>query len=92
MKWVWYSTVINPDGPNGPAFVLKKGILHLSLKSNVPVVPLRLSSSNFRELNTWDRKKFSRSFSTIKVEIGDPIYVTSDNFEHVHELIAEKMG
>jgi lysophospholipid acyltransferase (LPLAT)-like uncharacterized protein len=87
-----YSTVINPDGPNGPPFVLKKGILHLSLKSNVPVVPLRLSSSSFRELNTWDRKKFSRPFSTIKLEIGDPIYVTIDNFEYVHELIAEKMG
>ena len=47
------STVINPDGPNGPAFVLKKGILHLSLKSSVPVVPLRFSSSSFRELKTW---------------------------------------
>jgi len=46
------STVINPDGPNGPAFVLKKGILHLSLKSCVSVVPLRFSSSSFRELNT----------------------------------------
>ena len=40
-----YSTVINPDGPDGPALVLKKGILHLSLKSKVPIVPLRFSSS-----------------------------------------------
>jgi lysophospholipid acyltransferase (LPLAT)-like uncharacterized protein len=87
-----YSTVINPDGPNGPAFVLKKGILHLSMKSNVPVVPLRLSSSSFRELKTWDRKKSSRPFSTIKMEIGDPIYVTSDNFEYVHELTTKRMG
>jgi lysophospholipid acyltransferase (LPLAT)-like uncharacterized protein len=46
------STVLNPDGPNGPAFALKKGILHLSLKSRVPVVALRLSSSSFFELNT----------------------------------------
>jgi lysophospholipid acyltransferase (LPLAT)-like uncharacterized protein len=86
-----YSTVINPDGPDGPSFVLKKGILHLSLKSNVPIVPLRISSSSFRELNTWDRKKFSLPFATIKMEIGDPIYVTSDNFEYIHELIAKKM-
>jgi hypothetical protein len=41
-----YSTVVNPDGPGGPAFALKKGVLHLSLKSNVPIVPLQFSSSS----------------------------------------------
>ena len=87
-----YSTVINPDGPDGPAFVLKKGILHLSLKSNVPIVPLRFSLSSYQELKTWDRKKFARPFSTIEMKIGEPIYVTSTNFEHAHEFLAGKMG
>jgi lysophospholipid acyltransferase (LPLAT)-like uncharacterized protein len=87
-----YSTVINPDGPNGPAFILKKGILHLSLKSNVPIIPIQISSSSYRELKTWDQKKFARPFSRIEVKIGEPIYVTSDNFEHTHELLTEKMG
>ncbi len=86
------STVLNPDGPYGPAFVLKKGILHLSLKSGVPVVPLRLSSSNYRELRTWDRKKISYPFSTLEMEIGDPIYVTQENFESAHDLIERKLG
>jgi lysophospholipid acyltransferase (LPLAT)-like uncharacterized protein len=87
-----YSTVINPDGPNGPAFVPKKGIIHLSLKSKVPIVPLRFSSSSYQELKTWDRKKFPRPFSTIEIKIGKPIFITSDGFEHAHELIAKKMG
>jgi len=87
-----YSTVINPDGPNGPAFILKKGILHLSLESNVPIVPLLFSSSSYRELKTWNRKKFARPFSTIEMKIGEPIYVTNDNFENAHELLAGKMG
>jgi len=87
-----YSTVINPDGPNGPAFIPKKGILHLSLNSNVPIVPLRFSSSSYLELNTWDRKKFAYPFSTIEMQFGEPIYVTSDNFEHAHQLLAGKMG
>ena len=87
-----YSTVINPDGPNGPAFVLKKGILHLSLKSNVPIVPLRFSLSSYQELKTWDRKKFARPFSTIEMEIGEPIYVTSSSFENAYELLAGEMG
>jgi lysophospholipid acyltransferase (LPLAT)-like uncharacterized protein len=86
------STVLNPDGPHGPAFVLKKGILHLSLESKVPVVALRFSSSNFRELRTWDRKKMSYPFSTIEMEIGEPIHVTKENFAHAHDLIERKLG
>ncbi len=50
------STVLNPDGPHGPAYVLKKGILHLSLKSGKPIVALRFSPSSFRILKTWDGK------------------------------------
>ena len=87
-----YSTVLNPDGPRGPAFVLKKGILHLSLKSCVPVVALRFSSSSSRELRTWDRKKFTYPFSTIEMEIGEPIHVTKDNFEYAHHLIEIELG
>ena len=86
------STVLNPDGPHGPAFVLKKGVLHLSLKSRVPVVPLRLSSSRFFELNTWDRKKLACPFSTIELKIGDPIYITDENFEYAHDLIERELG
>jgi lysophospholipid acyltransferase (LPLAT)-like uncharacterized protein len=47
-----YSTTINPDGPDGPAFVLKKGIFYLALESKVPIVPLRFSLSSYRELKT----------------------------------------
>ncbi|UCD31040.1 MAG: hypothetical protein JSV38_09480 [Desulfobacterales bacterium] len=86
------STVLNPDGPYGPAFVLKKGILHLSLKSGVPIVAVRFSSSSSRELRTWDRKKLSYPFSEIELKIGEPIQVTNDNFEHAYALIERALG
>jgi len=76
-----YSTVLNPDGPYGPAFVLKKGILHLALNSGVPIVAVRFSASSYCELKTWDRKKMPYPFSRMRVEFGDPIQVTSQNFE-----------
>ena len=87
-----FSTVLNPDGPHGPAFVLKKGILHLSLKSCVPVVAVQFSSSSFHEIKTWDRKKYIYPFSTIEMIIGEPIYVTSDNFAYAHDLIERELG
>lgn len=87
-----YSTVLNPDGPYGPALVLKKGLLHLSLKSGVPVVAVRFLSSSFRELRTWDRKKFSYPFATIKMEIGDPIQITNENFDYAQTIITRALG
>ena len=76
------STVLNPDGPHGPSFILKKGVLHLSLNSGIPIVALRFSASRFRELKTWDRKKFPYPFSTIAMEFSAPFYVSNDNFEY----------
>ena len=57
-----YSTVVMPDGPNGPPFILKKGILHMSLQSGVPIVAMQFISSDYFEFNTWDRKKLSYPF------------------------------
>lgn len=86
------STVLNPDGPHGPALVLKKGILHLSLKSGVPVVALRYSASSYFKLNTWDRKKMAYPFSTIEMEIGDPIQITNENFDYAQTIITRALG
>jgi lysophospholipid acyltransferase (LPLAT)-like uncharacterized protein len=37
-----WSTTISPDGPYGPPRLLKKGVLHVALKSGVPIVPLTI--------------------------------------------------
>jgi lysophospholipid acyltransferase (LPLAT)-like uncharacterized protein len=87
-----YSTVLIPDGPHGPPFLLKKGILHMSLQSGVPIVAVQFSASKFFELKTWDRKRLPYPFSTIRMEIGDPIHVTKNNFDEAHSLITQELG
>ena len=87
-----YSTVVLPDGPNGPPFILKKGILHMSMQSGVPIVAIQFVASKFVEFKTWDRKKMSYPFSSIKMKIGNPIQITGDNFDEAHTIIAEALG
>ena len=53
-----YSTVLNPDGPQGPAFILKKGIIHISLQSRFPIVALQFSASNFSSLGPGIERNF----------------------------------
>ena len=75
------STAISPDGPYGPARVLKKGVLHMALQSGVPIVPVTIRSSRFIRLRTWDDKKFPLPFSRIIVTVQEAIVVQRWNFD-----------
>ena len=87
-----YSTVVLPDGPKGPPFIMKKGILHMAKQSQVPIVPIRFDVKRFVELNTWDRKKWPFPFSIIKAQFGKPIKVTDSNFKEVFDYLTMALG
>jgi len=84
-----YSTLLMPDGP---PFILKKGILHISMQSGVPIVAIQFRTSKFFELQTWDRKKWPYPFSTTKIKIGIPIQITSDNLYEAHTRITAALS
>ncbi|MBI5042943.1 MAG: DUF374 domain-containing protein [Nitrospirae bacterium] len=87
-----YSTVLLPDGPSGPAFVAKKGMLHISLQSQVPIVPMQFKASKAFESHGWDRKKWPMPFSTIKVRFGKPILISDDNIDEAYGEITKALG
>jgi len=87
-----YSTVLLPDSPSGPPFQMKKGTLHISLQSNVPIAPMRFQSTNSFEIPHWDRRKWPLPFSKITVVFGEPIQITKDNFEMAYNLISKSLG
>jgi lysophospholipid acyltransferase (LPLAT)-like uncharacterized protein len=85
------STAISPDGPHGPCGVLKKGVLHLSCDSGVPVLPLHLSVNRAMHIG-WDRKAIPFPWSKITVSYGPPITVTEENFERAGRMLADSMS
>ncbi len=87
-----YSTLIAPDGPNGPARTLKKGVLHMALQSGVPIIPLRVSASRCFRSNSWDRKMQPLPFSTINVVVGSPILVTDSTFDETFAALTHALG
>ncbi len=86
-----YSTAIMPDGPHGPAFKIKKGILHISEQSGVPIVPVRFEVSRYSVSKSWDRKINPKPFSRINVFFGEPIKVSSLNFEKSLRILAREL-
>ena len=46
---------ITPDGPKGPRYETKDGIVALSLLSGCDILPLAFSTSRHKTLSSWDR-------------------------------------
>jgi lysophospholipid acyltransferase (LPLAT)-like uncharacterized protein len=77
------STFLNPDGPAGPAYQVKDGVLELGQRTGVPVVALHLRCSRAGRWPTWDRKLVPWPGSTIEVRYSEPRRVTAANREAV---------
>lgn len=86
-----WSTVISPDGPHGPEGVLKRGVLHISLQSGIPILPVRFIAPRTFTLPSWDKKLLPLPLSEVKVVFGEPIAVNESNFEETAKLLAEGM-
>jgi lysophospholipid acyltransferase (LPLAT)-like uncharacterized protein len=87
-----WSTTISPDGPAGPARILKKGVLHLALHSGAPIVPLSICPARFISWPSWDSRKLPLPFNRIKVVLHDAIFVSRQNFNEAGVRIASVLG
>lgn len=70
---------ITVDGPRGPRRVLKKGIVDISRKTGVPVLPLTTyGESSWILKKTWDQTRIPKPFSRVLVYYGEPIFIPKD--------------
>lgn len=67
------STTITPDGPAGPRYVVKPGVLVMSRSSRAPVVGIQFLVTRSMRLPTWDRKICPAPFSRIVVTFSPPV-------------------
>ena len=65
---------ITPDGPRGPAEVVKSGVAHVARVTGRPILPLSFSSSRFRRFDSWDRFLLPYPFSSGVFVWGEPLY------------------
>lgn len=71
--------LITADGPKGPAKKIKEGIILLSLKTKVPIIPIAWTSTKTKIFQkTWDKFMIPLPFSTITFYYGEPIYIPKD--------------
>ena len=64
---------ITPDGPRGPAEVLKPGVATLACLTKMSVIPMSYSCSRAKRLASWDSFMFPYPFSRAVFVWGDPL-------------------
>ena len=70
---------ITPDGPDGPAYVVKPGATFLSRKGRACLLPLGAYTRSGYRLKRWDQYVVPRPFCRISIAVGEPIEVSAES-------------
>jgi lysophospholipid acyltransferase (LPLAT)-like uncharacterized protein len=66
---------ITVDGPKGPAFKVKPGIINMARSAHTMIVPYTLSFSAYWQFKSWDSFRLPKPFSKILISYGAPLNV-----------------
>lgn len=69
---------ITPDGPRGPKYKLKPGIVRIAQRSGVAVYPAAISAENKWSFGSWDGMILPKPFSRSVVVLGEPVFVPAE--------------
>jgi lysophospholipid acyltransferase (LPLAT)-like uncharacterized protein len=63
--------IFTPDGPRGPRYSIKEGVIFAALAGKAQLVPMLWEASRFWELPTWDGLRIPKPFSKLVFRFGE---------------------
>lgn len=73
---------ITVDGPLGPKYKVKSGIILLAAKTGVPIAPMLPEAKHFWSVKSWDRLQIPKPFTKAKMFVGEPVFVSEEDAKH----------
>lgn len=67
--------LIHPDGPMGPAYVVKPGVSFLAKKTGAAILPLGCYCRHAYHVPRWDRYTLPLPFSKVHIQVGNFVTV-----------------
>lgn len=77
--------LIHPDGPAGPAYVVKPGVSFLAKKTGAAILPLGCYCRHAYHVPRWDRYTLPLPFSKIHIQVGNLLTVP-ENIKDLSEI------
>ncbi len=88
-----YHLIVIPDGPRGPRYQLKEGVLWISGFSRVPILPLNFSVSRYKIIPSWDRFIFPLPFARGKITAPFTLLAEKkSNWKEIRTKIEKLLG
>jgi len=83
---------ITVDGPKGPPFKAKDGVIFLAQKTGAVIIPVCVKFEKFLRLNTWDRLVIPYPFTKAQFLAGKEIRVSpEDTLEEKRRELEEEL-
>ena len=86
------SVAITPDGPRGPIYKIKDGLLTTAYLSKRTIVPVAVNLNRELVFNSWDRFRFPKLFCHIKIAYGSQYQVKDKaDFTNIKDELEKAM-
>lgn len=73
-----YDLIVVPDGPRGPRYRAKSGVLQLARATGAPIFPVTYGAAWKMTVSSWDRLLIPFPLSRVTYVVGQPIRVPGD--------------
>ncbi|MDR0735173.1 MAG: lysophospholipid acyltransferase family protein [Elusimicrobiota bacterium] len=85
-----YSPAITPDGPRGPVYNARSGIIYLAQKTHLPIIPAGVACSCRISVNSWDKFQIPLPFGKCALVYGEPVWVgETDDIEDARKKLTD---
>ena len=85
-----FDGAIVPDGPQGPKYEVKEGVIRIARKTGLPLIPVVYNTSRKKVLSTWDSFLFPFPFSRAVLIYGEPLIVSSVVSDEEAKILLEE--
>lgn len=86
-----YSLAVVPDGPRGPRYVVKAGVIHLARATGATIFPVTYAATWRRDLHTWDRLIIPLPFARVTYVAGEPLAVPRHATDAEVEVLRQEL-
>lgn len=91
-----FSPAVVPDGPRGPRYVAKPGVIQLASATGAPIVPVSCAVTRAVQPRSWDRLIIPLPFSKVVVVAGEsltvPRHTRGDQLESYRQRLEERLN
>lgn len=83
---------IATDGPRGPAFEVKPGVVQLAQLTGAPVIALAYDASKKKQFSSWDQSFIPLLFGELSIVFDEPLYIDKSlSLEQGLDLVKQRL-